>query len=139
MTLPSICSREEAPHNLGGERLMGAVKNWQLEQLEEDSPSSSSWVEVRRVLKTLIAHYGSQTVVAEVEVLIADCQGEVWPGMRWTDARCIINNLIELYYSDLSLSDLYGQVAHMNDRYDSLGDKVEREDVGLDDLFHRDS
>ena len=36
----------------------------------------------------------------------------------------MINNLREVYVCDI-LTDFYGQIEHMSDRYDSLADKVE--------------
>jgi hypothetical protein len=45
----------------------------------------------------------------------------------------------ELYFCD-ELRDLYGQIAHMSDQYDSLGDKVEqhREDEEFEERLSRD-
>jgi hypothetical protein len=61
-----------------------------------------------------------------VQDAIKDRDGDAACGVDWPNIWLMLNNLDELCFSDLSLSDLYGQIAHMSDRFDSLADKVEQ-------------
>jgi hypothetical protein len=80
----------------------------------------------KSVLKWLMQEFSPDAVPYQVQDAIKDRDGDAACGVDWPNIRLMLNNLDELYFSDLSLSDLYCQIAHMSDRFDSLPDTVEQ-------------
>jgi hypothetical protein len=120
---------------------MGAMKDYQLQKhWEEMGESSLTWVQVKAVLRWLIREFSPATKHWTVQKAIEDRSGDAACGAAWPEIRLMLNNLSELYFSDLCLKDLYDQIRHYSDRFDSLSDKVERhrEDDEFEEALARD-
>jgi hypothetical protein len=78
--------------------------------------------------------FGAEAVLWDVLEEIKDRRGD-----KWWNTRVMLRSLDEVYWCD-TLTDFYGQIAHMSDRYDSLADKVERlrEDEEFEERLSRD-
>ena len=120
---------------------MGAMKDCQLQQREEEmGVPSLQWAQVKCALEWLIHEFSPDAADFEVQDAIEDRKGVAACGVDWSGIRLMRNNLGELYFSDLDLADLYGQIAHMCDRFGRLADKVEqaREDAEFCEALERD-
>jgi hypothetical protein len=120
---------------------MGVMKDYYLQKhWEEWGESSLTWSQVKAVLRSLIREFSPAAEHWAVQQAIEDRNGVADCGVAWPEIRLMLNNLGELYFTDLCLKDLYAQIRHYSDRFDSLADKVERQrkDVEFDEALARD-
>jgi hypothetical protein len=120
---------------------MGATQDyWRQKHWEEWGESSLTWAQIKAVLRWLMHEFSPDAEHWAVQKAIEDRDGVPACGVDWPNIRLMLNNLGELYFTDLSLRDLYGQIRHYSNRFDSLANKVERQrkDVEFEEALARD-
>jgi hypothetical protein len=88
------------------------------------------------MLHWLMREFSPETIASEVQDIVTERVVDAVIVASRADIRLALDNLMELYASDISLGELANEITPMNDAlHDSLADQVEhqREDDELDD------